>query len=177
MPILLLRDRALLILIALLGRHLAREDSGGDGVDADLDARIRDLGGEHAGDMVGGALAGVVGEVVLGLEHDAGDGGDVDDAGGEAGGQLARFLQQGQEGGGHEVELRDVGLVDVGPVVELGGFVVEEVLLEILGGGVLALLGVGLDAGVVDEDAEALLARGDLVDEVLDVFLAGDVGY
>lgn len=177
MPILVLRYRALLVLIALLGRHLAREDARGDGVDADLDTVVGDLRGEHAGEVVGGGLAGVVGVVVLGFEHDAGDGGDVDDGGGEARGQFARLLQQGQEGGGHEVELRDVGLVDVGPVVELGGFVVEEVLLEFLGGRVAALLGVGLDAGVVDEDGEAFLARGYLINEALNVFLAGDVGY
>lgn len=176
MPILVLRDCALLVFVAISCSHLAREDSWRNGIDSDLDARIRNLRGQHTGDVVRSTLAGIVREMVLGLEHDTRDAGDVDDGARVAGYVLGGFRKQGQESSGHEVELWDVRLVDVGPVLELGGLVVEEVLLEVLGRGVASLLGVRLNAGVVDQDAEALLTRGDLIDKALNIFLASDVG-
>lgn len=68
--VLLLGDVALLVLVGLAGRHLGGEDAWGEAVDSDLVAVGGDLGGEHAREVDGGALGGVVGEVVLGfLDH------------------------------------------------------------------------------------------------------------
>lgn len=63
--VLLLGDVALLVLVGLAGRHLGGEDAWGQAVDADLVAVGSDFGGEHAREVDGGALGGVVGEVVL----------------------------------------------------------------------------------------------------------------
>lgn len=56
---------------------------------------------------------------------------------------LRGLLQEWQEAGGHEVDLRDVGAVDVVPVLECGVLIVEEVLLHLLGGGGFVLEGLG----------------------------------
>lgn len=109
--------------------------------------------------MIGGAFASVVRKVVLRFEHNAGDRGDVDDSSGEARNRVTGFLEQGQEGGGHEVELRHICVVDAGPIVELGGLIVEKILLEVFSGRIATLLGTGLDTGIVDQDGEALFAR------------------
>lgn len=117
----LLWHRALLILATLLRRHLGRKDAGGNRVDADLQAGLGDLRGEHLVEVDGGALAGVVREVALrDLDH-AADGGDVDDGARVAVLVLGGLLQEGQERGGHEVGADDVGGVDVGPFLDAVG--------------------------------------------------------
>lgn len=113
----------------------------------------------------------------LGFEDGAGDGGDVYDGAGEAFVVLCCCFQERKEGGGHEVELGDVGAIGSLPILEGCGFIVEEVLLEFLACfAVRSLLGGG-DTGVVDEDAETFLAGGDFFDEVCDVGFGGDVGH
>lgn len=133
MPIFILRDCALLVLIAIFGRHLAREHAGRDGVDPNLDTRISDFGSEHLRDVVGGTFARVVGKMILGLEHDTRDGGDVDDGGRETRRLLASFCEEWQEGSCHEVDLSSVGLVDLSPVFKLSGFVIKKIFLEFFG--------------------------------------------
>ena len=172
---LLLLDLALLIVTALASRHLAGVDAGRNGVDAYLEPVVGHLEGEQLGEVVGGAFGGVVGKVVLCRLGDAGDGGDVDDGAGPAVRLFRRGLQEGEEGGRHEVELRDVGAVDVVPFLEGGLLVVEEVLGHFFGGLGFGGLGVDVDAGVVDEDVETLVFAGDLMDEALDVIFGGDV--
>lgn len=85
--------------------------------------------------MYGGAFAGVVVEMALGFGNHAGDGGDVDDAAGKAFLVLGGGFEEGEEGEGGEEDLGDVGFVDVDPVVEGGVVAVEEVGLELGGGG------------------------------------------
>lgn len=83
--LLLLRHLRLLgVVTALLGGHLTREDAWGDAVDADFDAVLRDFGREHLVDVDGGALAGVVREVVLRDADVARNRRDIDDGGGPA---------------------------------------------------------------------------------------------
>lgn len=126
--------------------------------------------------MVGGAFGSVVGKVGLGFENGAGDGGDVYDGAGEAFDVLCCRFQEGKEGGSHEIELWDVGAIGCLPILEGSGFIVEEILLEFFAClAVGSLLGGG-DAGVVDQYAETFLARGDLLDEICDIGLGGDVG-
>ena len=107
---------------------------------------------------------------------DAGDGGDVDDRARPAVGEFGGGLEEGEEGGGHEVDLRDVGAVDVVPLPERCLLVVEEVLGHFCGGLGFSGLRVHVDAGVVDEDVKALVFARDLADEALDVGFRGDVG-
>lgn len=156
--LLVLWQCALLVLITVSRSHLAGEHPRGNGVDTNLEARIRDFGRKHSSDVIGGAFASVVREVILRFEHDAGDGGDIDNGSGEARNRVTGFLEQGQEGSGHEVELRHICTVDAGPIIELSRLVVEKILLEVFGGGIAALLGTGLDTGIVDQDGEALFA-------------------
>ncbi|KAI7001962.1 NAD(P)-binding protein [Hortaea werneckii] len=66
---------ALLVLVALLGRHLAGEVARGDGVDAD--AGLLELRGHELGEVHGGGFGRVVGEVAL-REGEEGEGGEVD---------------------------------------------------------------------------------------------------
>lgn len=66
----------------------------------------------------------------LRFQNAAGYGGDVDDAAGEAFLVLGSFFEKGEEGGGHEVELWDIGSVGVDPVVEIGVLGLEEILFE-----------------------------------------------
>ena len=74
-PLFLLGQFALLVVVsALMGRHLGGEDTGRDGVDPDLDPLGGDLGREEFGQVVGGAFGCVVGKVVLGALYHAGDG-------------------------------------------------------------------------------------------------------
>jgi len=126
--------------------------------------------------VVGSRLAGIIGEMALGLKHDSGDGGDVDTSAGVSLDVVRGAREEGKEGTGHEVDLGDVGLVLGCPVVEGLALGVEEVVAELLG--VLAggrdLAG-GLDAGVVDQDAEVFLAGLDLFGETQDIFLVGDI--
>lgn len=164
-------DVRLLLVVAVVGGHLAGEDSRGDAVDADLQAVLGDLVGEHAGQVDGGGLGGVVGEVVLGRLDDAADGADVDDGAGEVVVVLVRRLQQREEGRRHEEELRHVGAVRVGPHLERLVLVVEQVLGHLLGARDLGLLGIERDPRVVDQDAQALLAPGHVLDELLDLVL------
>lgn len=77
--VLLLGDVALLVLVALAGRHLAGEGSRGDAVDADLEAGVGNLGSEHAVQVDGRRLAGVVAEMVLRALDLAADAANVDD--------------------------------------------------------------------------------------------------
>ena len=148
---------ALLVLPALARRHLAGKDSRSNGVDAHLEPVVGNLKGQQLGEVVGGALGGVVGEVVLRRLGDAADGGDVDDGARVAVLVRRRGLEEGQEGGRREEELRDVGRVGVVPFLEGGILVVEEILRHFLSGLGFGGLGVHVDAGVVDQDAEAFL--------------------
>jgi len=176
LTILLLRQLALLIILALPRRHFTWEHSRSNGVDTDLDALVRDLGRQHLGQVVGSRLAGIIGEMALGLEHDSGNGGDVDTSAGVPLDVIRGAGEERKEGAGHEVDLGDVGLVLGCPVVEGLALGVEEVVAELLG--VLACgrdLAGGLDAGVVDQDAEVLFAGLDLLGETQDIFLVGDI--
>lgn len=85
--------------------------------------------------MDGGAFAGVVVEMALGFGDHAGNGGDVDDAAGEAFLVLGGGFEEGEKGGGGEEDLGDIGFVDVDPVVEGGVVAVEEVGFELGGVG------------------------------------------
>ena len=172
-----LRNLTLLILPTLPCRHLTREHARRDRVDPDLDPVVRrDLRREQLRQVDGRAFTRVVREVVLGGLDEAGDGGDVDDGARVAGVQVGCFAEEGEEGGGHEEELRDVG--GVGGCPHLDGLVrvVEEVGGHLGGGGGFGCLAVEGDAGVVDEHVEGLLAGGDVRDEGLDRGFAGDVG-
>ena len=112
--LLLLRHLRLLVVIAaLLGGHLAWEDTGSDTVDADLDAVLCDLGREHFVDVDCCALAGVVREVVLRDADVAGDRRDVDDGGRPAVCLLRTLGEKGQEGSSHQEGTDNVGLVGV----------------------------------------------------------------
>ena len=173
---LLLLKMALLVRPALARRHLARIHARRDGIDAHLEPVVGDLEGQQLGEVVGRALGRVVGEVVLRRLGDAGDGRDVDDRARVAVLLLRRRLQEGQEGGRHEEELRDVGGIGVAPLLERGVFVVEEVARHFFCGLGFGALRVHVDAGVVDEDAEALFLGRDLVYQALDVVLVRDVG-
>ena len=77
--------------------------------------------------MDGGALAGVVREVVLGGLDEAGDGGDVDDCSREARVGVGGFGEEWEEGGGHEEERGDVGGVGLSPRLDGLVGVVKEV--------------------------------------------------
>ena len=174
--VLLLGDEALLVLVAFVGGHLAGIDAGRDGVDTDLQAVVGNLGGEQFGEMDGGGLAGVVAEVMLRGLDKAGNGADVDHGSRVPLVEVAGFLEKGQEGGGHEEALGDIGTIGVGPIFHGRVFVVEEVLGHVFGGLVFGCLGRGADAGIVDQNAEALLLRLNLLDQLLDVLLGSDVG-
>ena len=87
---------------------------------------------------------------MLACLDEAGNGGDVDDGARVAVLVLACFLQKREESGGHEEELGNVGPVRVGPVVEGGVFVVEEVLGHFFGGLGFGLLGCAVYAGIID---------------------------
>lgn len=165
MRVLIRRKLALLIILALPpSRHLAREHPRRDRIDAHLDPVVRHLRRQQLVQVDGGALAGVVVEVALGFGDEAGYGGDVDDAAREAFVVLRGFLEEGEEGGGHEEELGDVGFVGVDPVVEGGVLAVEEVGFEFRACGAFGGCLSRRDAGVVDQNAEALFARLDLFD-------------
>lgn len=74
-----------------------------------------------------------------------------------------------------EVHSCDIGAVGGGPVLEVDALGIEQVLRELrrrvgLGGD-----GVAADAGIVDQDAQALLAGLDLLHQLGDVVLARDV--
>ena len=130
---LILRQLRLLVRTTATSSHLRREYTRSDGVDADLDLVLRDLVGQHAGEVDSASLRGVVLRVVLhGLDH-AGDGAGVDDGSAVAVAVHGSLLQEWQEAGAHEVAVRDVGAVDVVPVLEAVLVGVEHVLLH-LGG-------------------------------------------
>lgn len=174
--ILLLGQLALLVVLAVPSCHFAREHPGSNGVDADLDTLIRDLGRHHLGQVIGSRLAGIVREVALGHEHNPGDGGNVDNSSGVTLDVIRGAGNERKEGTGHEVDLGDVGLILGSPVVEGLALRVEEVVTELLS--VLARgrdLAGSLDTGVVDQDAEVLLAGLDLFGETQDIFLVGDI--
>lgn len=86
---------------------------------------------------------------------------------------LRALLQQRQERGRHEVQLRHVRAVQALPLVEAG--LVEEFAAELLCGGELGVLRGGRDPGVVDQDVQGGLFGGDLLDEGLDGRLGCDV--
>ena len=172
-----LRDLTLLVLPAFPRRHLTREHARRDRVNSDLDPIVRrDLGREQLRQVDRRAFTRVVGEVVLRGLDEAGDGGDVDDGPGVAGVQVGCFGEEGEEGGGHEEELRDVGGVGGRPHLDGLVRVVEEVGGQFGGGGGFGCLAVEGDAGVVDKHVEGLLAGGDVGDEVLNRGFGGYVG-
>lgn len=74
-----------------------------------------------------------------------------------------------------EVDGRDVRAVDTGPVLKVDALGVKQVLLQLCR--VIGLRGDGIaaDAGVVDQDTQALLAGLDLLHQLGDVVLARDV--
>jgi len=76
---LVLRQLRLLIRPRLPGRHLRREDTRRNGVDTDLDLVVRELVGQHARQVDGAGLGGVVLRVVLHRLHFPRDGARVDD--------------------------------------------------------------------------------------------------
>jgi hypothetical protein len=86
------------------------------------------------------------------------------------------FLQEWQESSRHEVDLGDIGTVRGFPFLERSILWIEQVLPELLSrltGGQLVAAG---NAGIVDQDAETLLPRLNLLYEFLDLLLLGDVG-
>lgn len=177
MRILVLGQRTFLILPTLPRRHLTGENPGSDGVDPDLDPLVADFRGEHLREVVGRGFGGVVGEMALGFEDRAGDGGDVDDAPRVAVLVVGGFLEEGQEGEGGEVELGGVDFIFRGPIIEISVFGVEEVLLEIFWCVAFCVKFLTfLDSCVVDQDAEAFFTAFDLFGEALDVGFVGDVG-
>lgn len=109
--------RLLVIVAALLSSHLAREDTWGDAVDADLDTVLCDLSCEHLVDVDCGALAGVVREVVLRDADVARDRRDVDDCGGPATCLLGALREEREEGSAHEERTDNIGLVGVEPLL------------------------------------------------------------
>ena len=136
---------------------------------------IAHLTRQHFGQMVGSALTRIVGEVGLRFQHAAGDAGDIDNTAREAALVLGGFLEQGQEGGGHEVKLADIGFVRRGPVLEGSVLRLEQVLLELLARLALWKLFGGCDSRIVDQYAEAFLAGLDLFDQISDLLFARDV--
>lgn len=148
------------------GGDLGGKDAGGDGVDADVQAEAGDVGGEHLGDVDGGRLGGVGGEVVERGADQAVDAADVDDA--ALGARVVRpgaAGEEGEEGGGDEVVRGRVGAVDGRPVLERGAGRVEEVrsrLLRVLAEGRLRR---AVDARVVDQDMQRLLSRFDFLSQ------------
>ncbi len=159
----LLGHLTLLVVVALLRRHLAWEDAGSNAVYTDLEARFGHLGREHFVEMDLGGLGGVVGEVSLGDAHKTRDAGDVDDAARVPILVLRSLLQEGEEAGGHEVRADYVGGVDGRPLFDRCR--IEQILAQLLGR-VGRRLGLGgCNPSVVDQDAEALLAGLDLLDD------------
>ena len=123
------------------------------------------------------ALGRVVGEMVLAGFCETGDGGYVYYGSGVAVLVFGCFLEEGEEGGGHEEALRDVCAVGVCPVVECCVIVFEEILLHFFSGFSFCWLGVAGNAGVVDKYAEALFSRFNLFYQARDVGLGSDVCY
>jgi len=135
-----------LILTTLTLSHLRREDTGSDGVDTNLKAVVADLEAENLSKVNNGCLRGIVGKVVLSSLDDSADRADINDTAREAVLVFGSLLEQRQEAHGHEEALRDVGLVGIGPVLNVGVGVVEKVSLHLLGSLGLGLHGVGRNA-------------------------------
>lgn len=89
---------------------------------------------------------------------------------------LCRLLEKREESSGHEVDLRNIGAVDVIPIFEGGFLVIEHLFLHALRAASFSIEGLGADTSVVDENVEVFLFLGDLVIEGDNVFLVGDVG-
>jgi hypothetical protein len=105
----------LVLLVALASRHLRGENAGSDCVDADF--AVLESGGEHAGDVGAGRLAGCVGELsVAGALHLTTDRGDVDDLGSVAWGNLTALCEERKHGHCHEVLAGHVGFERVRPL-------------------------------------------------------------
>ena len=96
------------------------------------------------------ALAGVIAEVMLSRLGETRDRSDIDDGTRVAVLKFTSFLEEREESGGHEEDLRDIGAVCRYPVVESGVLVVEQVLGHFLSGLGFGGLGGAADAGVVD---------------------------
>ncbi|KAI7326937.1 NAD(P)-binding protein [Hortaea werneckii] len=125
-------EMTLLMLVALLGRHLTGEVPGGDGVDAHAD--LLELRGHELGEVHGGGFGRVVGEVALCVSDQAGHGRGRDDARGESLERSAGFqcgLEEGEEGDGGEVDACDVGVEGRLPVCY--AFLLPELLLQVAG--------------------------------------------
>jgi hypothetical protein len=130
------RDLALVLLIRLVRRHLARENARRNGIHTDVHTRPAKLLCQKVSELNGRRFGGIVVEVVLRGAGNAGDGGDVDDAGTEVGPSRACCAQKWEEGGGHEKvaktpsELSSFGL---GPRMSSPSDVSTEDVLPILG--------------------------------------------
>ena len=146
-------------------RHLTREHTWRDGVDADLDALVRDLRSQHFCQVDCRGLAGIIREVSLRLEHNAGDRRDIDSSAGPSMLLLSCAREKREESTSHEVYLSNVGTVLGVPIVEFLAVRMEQVVAELLC--VLACgseLASCVDPGVVDENVEVLLFRFNLLD-------------
>lgn len=89
---------------------------------------------------------------------------------------LCGFLKEWEECGCHEVDLGNVGAVDVIPILEGSLFVFEHLFLHCFRGAGFSFEGLGADSGVVNEDIEIFFFLGNLVVESDNIFLVGDVG-
>lgn len=88
---------------------------------------------------------------------------------------LRRLLQQRQKAHGRKVALRDIRAVHIIPILERRLLILKQVLLHLLRRAGLGLEGLGRDAGVVDQDVEALLLGRNLLVHFGDFVLFRDV--
>ena len=173
---LLSRQLTLLLVVGSLGRHLGREVAWGNAVDADpctLEFRAHEFG-----EVNGGTLGGVVGEVTLRVLHLATHGRNGDDAGAEARKWtfgLHSSLQERQESDCGEVDTCDVCVVGVVPV--LHALVVPQLLLQVVGVVVLGLCFRARNSSSADEQVDVLFLGLEVLDESLEVVLLGDISW
>lgn len=117
---------ALVLLITLARRHLAREDARSDCVHANL--AVLERRRQHAAQVRECRFRGSVRELAVGATlHCAGDGRNVDHLRGVAGRDFAALGEEREEGHAHEVLRRDIRAVSVHPLLVLGA---EEVLAD-----------------------------------------------
>jgi hypothetical protein len=121
-------------------------------------------------------LAGVVLWVMLHRLDLPGHGRNVKHSSRPSLGLLRRFLKQRQEAGRHEVDLRNVRPIHIIPVLECSVLSREHVLLHLLGAGRFGLESLCGYSGVVDQDIQVGFLLGDLIVELRDVILFGNVG-